>query len=148
MMIKEYTLQEAVLPFPGEAWQDNSMNVFRHPETQASVIISRGKCTPGRSLDEELDAQWELFRPMAEELDIAPRQIVVLPEVPNVPARETCCTYRRSGMEFHQWQLALLLPDGLSLLVITQTTLKAASESDLLYRDRLKRDLKLSVQEG
>ncbi|EMA5682103.1 DcrB-related protein [Salmonella enterica] len=144
--MKEYTLQEAVLPFPGEEWQDNSMNVFRHPQTQASVIISRGKCAQGRSFDEELDAQWALFRPLAEHLDIAPRQTVTLPDYPKVPARETCSTYRRSGREFHQWQLALLLPDGFSLLVITQTTLEEPSENDLLYRARLKRDLKLFVQ--
>lgn len=148
MMIKDYTLHEAVLPFPGEEWQDNSMNVFRHPQTQASVIISRGKCVQGRDLDAELDAQWEQFRPLAEDLVIAPRQAIILPDAPELPARETCCTWQRSGTVFHQWQLALLLSDGVSLLVITQTIPGSVSRNDLLYRDRLKQDLKLSVRGG
>lgn len=28
--MKIYPLPEASLPFPGEGWLDNSMNVFRH----------------------------------------------------------------------------------------------------------------------
>lgn len=108
----------------------------------------QGTCAHGRSLDDELDAQWEQFRPLAEDLDITSRENIVLPDAPELPARETCCTWQRSGTVFHQWQLALLLSDGVSLLVITQTIPGSVSRNDLLYRERLKQDLKLSVRGG
>ncbi len=142
--MKTYHLPEASLLFPGEGWLDNSMNVFRHSVTQASVIVTRGKCAQNRSLDDELDAQWQQLLSMTEQFDMGPRKPVSLPGCPDVAARETCCSFTRAGVTYHQWQLALLLPDSQSLLVATQTTLNEPQEEDLRYRETLKQGIRLS----
>ncbi|MDU2941968.1 MAG: DcrB-related protein [Enterobacteriaceae bacterium] len=142
--MENYTLPEVILPFPGENWLDKSMNIFRHPDTQSSVVITRGRCAYERSLDEELDAQWRHLESMTEQFDLAPRENVVLPGCPQTPARIMRCSFIRSGMVYHQWQLALLLSDKTSTLIITQTTLNEPDEQDLYYREKLKQEIRLT----
>lgn len=141
----DYRVQEATFPFPGEAWVDSSMNIIRHPETHTSLIVTRGKIPPGRTFSEELEFQWQQLEPLVEQLNSEPRQRVRLTQAPAVYAVETRSQFIRAGAAHHQRQLAIELPDGKSLLILTFTAMQSFSAAEEHYWQQVKNTLIFTV---
>lgn len=142
--MQNYVINEGSFLWPGEAWLDNSMNIIRNTQTQASLIVSRGQLAAGRTPEEELDHQWALLLPMVSDLHSEPRQPIVLPLQPNVKAFETLSRFIRAENTHHQYQLAVGLPDNTALLIFTLSAMQPFTEEEKLYWQRFKETLKLN----
>ena len=124
-----YRMNEGHLALLGEGWTDCTMHVIRHIHSHASLIITRGVITPGRTFAGELQYQHEQISQQIADFQQSEAVPVHLPLLPDCPARETAATYTRGQHVCHQRQLAVQLPEQ-RLLILTCTTLQAFSSDD------------------
>lgn len=141
----DYRIQEATFPFPGEEWVDSSMNIIKHPKTHTSLIVARGKIPADRTFKEELEFQWQQLSPLVEQLKSEPSQLVRLTQAPTVYAVETISQFIRAENTHHQRQLAIELPDGKNMLILTYTAMQPFSVEEDQYWQQVKNTLTFTV---
>lgn len=141
----DYRIQEGTLPFPGKEWVDSSMNIIKHPGTHTSLIVARGKIPAGRTFKEELELQWQQLAPLVEQLKSEPPQLVRLTQAPAVYAVETISQFTRAENTHYQRQLAIELPKGKSMLILTYTAMQPFSVEEDQYWQQVKNTLTFTV---
>lgn len=140
-----YSLNEGTFELPVSGWQDNTMNVFRDPVTQHSLVINRGRIQPGRTdLLGEMTAQIEPLRGVATGVTVGEFSPVRLDNAPGYEALETTLTFVRDKLSYYQFQLSVLQNDKENILVFTYTSLLPFTEADHCSWNKLKNSISLT----
>lgn len=136
-----YTINEAQFLIPSATWKDSSMNVFREPHSQCSLIVARSELSKGKTFKEELKIQCEQLKQVATNITISPFNIITLNETNYIEALETNISFLRSGSKFYQRQLAILLVNNNRILLFSYTSPQPFNDEDEQYWVKLKNSI-------
>jgi hypothetical protein len=119
-----YHINEGVITFP-DTLVDRTVNMFMSPNGSGlSMVVSRDKLQAGESLDGFIKRQMgDLSRQVNKFEEIARAEATLGATDPGLKGVQIASRFKQHGQQVHQLQAVFLLPDGVSVLIVTGTAL-------------------------
>lgn len=137
-----YQMNDGRFVLKGEGWSDRTMHVIKNAHRSASLVVTRGRVSNGRTFDEELAAEYAMLATKIAHFDQTEPVSTTLPHLPGCPARETSALFPHQDGVCHQRQVAVLLP-GNRIVIVTCVMQRAFSLEDEIFWQRVKETLDL-----
>lgn len=125
-----YHINEGQFTLPFQ-YEDNSINIFKFPQRQASLVITRALLKKQQTADDYFDDQVAVLTQSMKNFIIDEREPATLGSEPPLAGFETHCEFEQNGLKMHQ--MLLIIPVEQRLLVFTYSQPRAFSAADLQH---------------
>lgn len=129
-----YLMQEGLIAFPDNpVFMDETVNILRFPDYQASLVISRTRLSSGQTPDVYLSRQIAQLKKDCRHFLAGEPEPVLLG---TVPALEISSSFEKQGVKIYQQLLCTQqFPD---LLVLTFSRLSPPDKDSVLWWQQIK----------